>query len=126
MQASGGAGADGEECPQSILHAPCALSQDVRRALWCGVREYGTSWRKIRQNYPACADMEERKLAYFVKRLGIVEAIRLRGGLNCEYFSLRFVFLSLKHAAFSALQHSMPTRTRMLHLRSPAVHLLCL
>jgi hypothetical protein len=41
-------------------------------------------------------------------------------------FSLRFVFLSLKHAAFSALQHSMPTRTRMLHLRSPAVHLLCL
>jgi hypothetical protein len=24
------------------------------------------------------------------------------------------------------LQHSMPTRTRMLHLRSRAVHLLCL
>ncbi len=86
MQSSGGAGADGGECPQSILHAACGLSEDVRRALWCGVREYGTSWRKIRQNYPACADMEERKLAYFAKRLGIVEvlegAIRLRGGLT--------------------------------------------
>ena len=41
-------------------------------------------------------------------------------------FRFRFVFLSLKHAAFSALQNSMPTRTRMLHPRSPAVHLLCL
>jgi hypothetical protein len=86
MEASGGAGADAGECPQSILHAPCRLSEDVRRALWCGVREYGTSWRSIRQNYPACADIDEPKLAYFAKRLGMVEVLegakRLRGGLT--------------------------------------------
>jgi hypothetical protein len=36
-----------------------------------------------------------------------------------EWFCfLRFLFISLKHAAFSALQHSMPTVSRMIHPRS--------
>ena len=44
-----------------------------------------------------------------------------------EWFRfLRFLFISLKHGAFSALHPSMPTRPRVFHLRSPAVHLLCL
>jgi hypothetical protein len=41
-------------------------------------------------------------------------------------FSLRFVFLSLEHAALSVLQPSIPTRPRVFHPRSTTVHLLCL
>lgn len=44
-----------------------------------------------------------------------------------EWFRfLRFLFISLKHAAFSALHPSMPTRPRVFHPRSTTVHLLCL
>ena len=44
-----------------------------------------------------------------------------------EWFRfLRFLFISLKHGAFSALHPSMPTRPRVFHPRSTTVHLLCL
>ena len=44
-----------------------------------------------------------------------------------EWFRfLRFLFISLKHAAFSALHPSMPTRPRVFHPHSTTLHLLCL
>ena len=44
-----------------------------------------------------------------------------------EWFCfLRFLFISLEHAAFSALQPSMPTCPRVVHPRSTRVRLLCL
>ena len=44
-----------------------------------------------------------------------------------EWFCfLRFLFISLEHAAFSALQPSMPTCPRVVHPRSTTVRLLCL
>ena len=51
---------------------------------------------------------------------------RLSAAQRVSRFFLRFVFLSLEHAAFSALQPSMPTRPRLFHPRSTTVHLLSL
>ena len=49
-------------------------SQEVRIALWKGVRKFGRRWRDIQESCSCLRDIPPASLAHYAKKLGLVDA----------------------------------------------------